>query len=71
MYVCIYAQKYVNISGIVYKLLIYLSPQVLTNLINFQQVIACLYILNKCTVQGSEGSRTDFLSGLSLPKAMQ
>lgn len=28
MYVCIYAQKYVNISGIVYKLLIYLSPQV-------------------------------------------
>lgn len=55
MYICIYAQKYINISGIVYKLLIYLSPQVLTNLINFQQVTPCLYILNKCTVQRFRG----------------
>ena len=51
----IYVQKYINISGIVYKILIYLLPQVLTNLINFHQVTACLYVLNKCTLQRFRG----------------
>ena len=70
MYVCIYVQKYINISGVVYKILLYLLPQVLTNLINFHQVTACLCVLNKCMYKGSEGLETNFLSGLSLPKAM-
>lgn len=70
MYVCIYAQKYINISGIVCKPLIYLLPQVLTNLINFHQVTSFLYFLNKCTVQRFRGIGDNFLSGLSLPKAV-